>query len=54
MDRSFNPIDTVCLESFPWADLSIFQDEEMDARGTSLFLSCVDVQKKNQSVKSMS
>lgn len=36
MDRSFNPIDTVCLESFPWADLSIFQDEEMDARGIDL------------------
>lgn len=36
MDRSLNPIDTVSLESFPWADLSIFQDEEMDAKGIDL------------------
>lgn len=52
MDRSYQAIDAVSLESFPWADLSIFQDEEMNAKGTSfffifsyrhsrLFLSCI-------------
>lgn len=37
MDRSYQAIDAVSLESFPWADLSIFQDEEMNAKGTSFF-----------------